>query len=256
MAFLIVTLLFAAPAAYAHPGGLDGMGGHYDNSTGIYHFHHGFSAHHHPNGVCPYDSSRTYPTDKPSRSTQTSRPNYSSKSSISANVSRSASAATRVPTVKPSATPSPKAKVSRDASNILAFGAIVLTAFFILVSVTRAKTPAPAPPPILPTPALPVKPIPVAAPDPSLVKVSIVCGYHLSIDFSNNETRYFDAIFLLSDPAYEPLADYNLFKSFRISPSDLLLYWAHYSISVTAKRLYRESQSYPTVTVTERDLPF
>ena len=38
----------------SHPGGTDGSGGHYDHSTGEYHYHHGFHAHQHPGGVCPY----------------------------------------------------------------------------------------------------------------------------------------------------------------------------------------------------------
>lgn len=39
----------------AHPGRTDENGGHYDNSTGEYHYHHGYPAHQHENGVCPYD---------------------------------------------------------------------------------------------------------------------------------------------------------------------------------------------------------
>jgi hypothetical protein len=37
-----------------HSGGTDGAGGHYDHSTGEYHYHHGYPAHQHPNGECPY----------------------------------------------------------------------------------------------------------------------------------------------------------------------------------------------------------
>lgn len=39
-----------------HSGKTDGNGGHYDHSTGEYHYHHGYPAHQHPNGVCPYDA--------------------------------------------------------------------------------------------------------------------------------------------------------------------------------------------------------
>lgn len=49
--FLITSLFFVA----AHPGGTDSSGGHYNRSTGKYHYHHGYSAHQHPNGECPYD---------------------------------------------------------------------------------------------------------------------------------------------------------------------------------------------------------
>ena len=31
------------------------MGGHYDTTTGTYHYHHGYPAHQHTNGICPYD---------------------------------------------------------------------------------------------------------------------------------------------------------------------------------------------------------
>lgn len=40
----------------AHPGKTDSSGGHYDHSTGEYHYHHGYPAHQHPDGVCPYDN--------------------------------------------------------------------------------------------------------------------------------------------------------------------------------------------------------
>lgn len=41
--------------ASAHPGRTDSNGGHWDNSTGEYHYHHGYEAHQHPDGICPYD---------------------------------------------------------------------------------------------------------------------------------------------------------------------------------------------------------
>lgn len=42
-------------SASAHPGRTDANGGHYDSSTGEYHYHHGYPAHQHTNGICPYD---------------------------------------------------------------------------------------------------------------------------------------------------------------------------------------------------------
>lgn len=55
----IFTLALAAVSfsliAYAHSGRTDANGGHYDQNTGEYHYHHGYPAHQHPNGVCPYD---------------------------------------------------------------------------------------------------------------------------------------------------------------------------------------------------------
>lgn len=41
-------------AAFAHPGGTDANGGHFDRETGEYHYHHGHPPHQHPNGICPY----------------------------------------------------------------------------------------------------------------------------------------------------------------------------------------------------------
>lgn len=52
--FCSFLLLFSCSAS-AHPGRTDAQGGHYDNSTGTYHFHHGYPAHQHTNGICPYD---------------------------------------------------------------------------------------------------------------------------------------------------------------------------------------------------------
>ena len=52
--FLLLFALFSS-SVYAHPGRTDSDGGHYDRSTGEYHYHHGYSAHQHDDGVCPYD---------------------------------------------------------------------------------------------------------------------------------------------------------------------------------------------------------
>lgn len=51
---MIIVLLICAPSA-AHPGRTDENGGHRDSSTGEYHYHHGYPAHQHENGICPYD---------------------------------------------------------------------------------------------------------------------------------------------------------------------------------------------------------
>ena len=50
---LILAFLFSFQA-FAHSGGTDSNGGHYDNINGGYHYHHGHPAHDHPNGECPY----------------------------------------------------------------------------------------------------------------------------------------------------------------------------------------------------------
>lgn len=51
---IFMTLLFASPVS-AHPGRTDANGGHYNRSSGEYHYHHGYSAHQHIDGKCPYD---------------------------------------------------------------------------------------------------------------------------------------------------------------------------------------------------------
>ena len=63
---LLLILTFFATAS-AHSGGTDEYGGHVDESTGIYHFHHGEPAHYHTNGICPYTLSPET-TKAPSRS--------------------------------------------------------------------------------------------------------------------------------------------------------------------------------------------
>ena len=54
--FLVTLLsLVCLTLAFAHPGKTDASGGHYDHSTGEYHYHHGYPAHQHIDGECPYD---------------------------------------------------------------------------------------------------------------------------------------------------------------------------------------------------------
>lgn len=52
---LCSSMLFLFPAS-AHSGDTDSSGGHYNHSTGEYHYHHGYPAHQHIDGVCPYMS--------------------------------------------------------------------------------------------------------------------------------------------------------------------------------------------------------
>lgn len=59
----------------AHSGRTDSSGGHRDNKNksglGSYHYHHGYPAHLHPGGVCPYSSSNTSTSSSSSASTST-----------------------------------------------------------------------------------------------------------------------------------------------------------------------------------------
>lgn len=54
---IIITIILSivSVTAFAHSGKTDASGGHTDRSTGEYHYHHGYSAHQHTNGVCPYN---------------------------------------------------------------------------------------------------------------------------------------------------------------------------------------------------------
>lgn len=52
----ITVILLYTSIIYAHPGRTDSKGGHRVTSGG-YHYHHGYPAHTHPNGICPFISS-------------------------------------------------------------------------------------------------------------------------------------------------------------------------------------------------------
>mgnify|MGYP003377908942 CR=1 FL=1 len=54
--FTGVFLFLFVIGAFAHSGKTDSAGGHYNHSTGEYHYHHGYPAHQHPEGICPYSS--------------------------------------------------------------------------------------------------------------------------------------------------------------------------------------------------------
>lgn len=54
-ALICALLLGGALPAGATPGGTDRSGGHTDRLTGEYHYHHGYPAHQHVGGTCPYD---------------------------------------------------------------------------------------------------------------------------------------------------------------------------------------------------------
>lgn len=80
---LLMILCFPA-ASFAHSGKTDADGGHhdYDNISGLgsYHYHHGYSAHLHTDGVCPYDYD-----ELKNKSSYTPSVNYSEYSDITSN---------------------------------------------------------------------------------------------------------------------------------------------------------------------------
>lgn len=51
----LLSIFLLSSVAFAHPGKTDEDGGHYDYSTGEYHYHHGYPAHQHTGGQCPYE---------------------------------------------------------------------------------------------------------------------------------------------------------------------------------------------------------
>lgn len=58
-AVIACVLLFCALTlltAFGHSGRTDSQGGHYDRQNGGYHYHHGYSSHDHPGGVCPFEA--------------------------------------------------------------------------------------------------------------------------------------------------------------------------------------------------------
>ena len=70
---LSVLFITLSLISYSHSGRTDASGGHKDNKNrsglGYYHYHHGYSAHLHPNGVCPYDTPKAI--KKPLQQTKT-----------------------------------------------------------------------------------------------------------------------------------------------------------------------------------------
>lgn len=52
---IVIIISGSCVAVFAHPGKTDSDGGHFDRSTGEYHYHHGYPAHQHENGTRPYD---------------------------------------------------------------------------------------------------------------------------------------------------------------------------------------------------------
>lgn len=70
---LALLCIFCSHPAAAHSGGTDANGGHYNGSS--YHYHHGYPAHQHTGGVCPYDfDDRTGATSGTSGSSAKSTP--------------------------------------------------------------------------------------------------------------------------------------------------------------------------------------
>lgn len=120
-------VVFLAMPAQAHPGRTDSSGGHWNRSTGEYHYHHGYSAHQHPNGQCKYDF------DDKTGSTSGSSSSYDN----------SRIKTTTAPIVRRT-TPSPivlqqKQEISGDSAISIAIIACVLLIFVLILIPTKRK---------------------------------------------------------------------------------------------------------------------
>jgi hypothetical protein len=75
---LVVCILTTPLTAWGHSGRTDSSGGHKDNKNasglGYYHYHHGYPAHLHTNGVCPYESKNNTVNNSNVKSTQKPKP--------------------------------------------------------------------------------------------------------------------------------------------------------------------------------------
>ena len=139
---LLLFILFVFVSS-AHPGRTDANGWHFDRSTGIYHYHHGYPAHQHPNGVCPYDYDDK--TDHSGRS-------------ASGSVNRSASL-TVPETTQTYKTPS-KTKDTEASLPFTAVLLIVLAVVLLSIFIIRKRKTAKAPPVAPPKPVAAVPPVP------------------------------------------------------------------------------------------------
>lgn len=72
----------------AHAGRTDENGGHYDRGSGEYHYHHGYPAHQHTDGKCPYDFDDRTGEDSGSPSSGSSTGSGSASSSSIGNGSK------------------------------------------------------------------------------------------------------------------------------------------------------------------------
>lgn len=84
LGFTLALMAAMAMSVQAHSGRTDASGGHRDNKNksglGSYHYHHGYSAHLHNGGVCPYETPVEKPTQTPQAPVPTQPPVIASKS--------------------------------------------------------------------------------------------------------------------------------------------------------------------------------
>lgn len=67
---LFVLFISIVSISFAHSGRTDSSGGHYNRSTGEYHYHHGYSSHqHNADGSCPYEKNTNVETEQRNQGT-------------------------------------------------------------------------------------------------------------------------------------------------------------------------------------------
>ena len=115
---VIVTLFAVTTTCYAHSGNTDSKGGHRD-SSGSYHYHHGYPAHQHTGGVCPYDYDDKTSSGSGYSSNSSYTPSYTTSSSSSKSSSNSSN------------TSSYKSSSSASKSNDISWSNVVVLIFVI-----------------------------------------------------------------------------------------------------------------------------
>ena len=124
-------LIFAVQAG-AHAGGTDANGGH--SSPDGYHYHHGYPAHDHINGKCPYDPN--YKTSSQNGST--------SNNSGGSTKPKETEATTKVKTdttVKPKSSTTAKSNIIDSIDNIYFYVVLYLISAIILFSISKMLWP-------------------------------------------------------------------------------------------------------------------
>ena len=152
---VVICIVLCSFPVFAHSGRTDANGGHYDRSTGEYHYHHGYSAHQHPGGVCPYedeelDFSGITATPSPSKSLLDQAYESSMERSKAAEEKARAEIARRraaeaAAIASPSPDPSPQDILASTSSytgdawytNPVIIGGILCAMFFILALILR-----------------------------------------------------------------------------------------------------------------------
>lgn len=135
--WVLVLALVAAlimPAS-AHPGRTDSNGGHWNRSTGEYHYHHGYPEHQHYNGECPYDFD-----DKTGQSSGSSSGGGGGGSYVKP---KPTPTPTPKPTPKPTPTPTPEPsfwqKNRTSISAAFGIGAAITSLWLVYITISIYK---------------------------------------------------------------------------------------------------------------------